>query len=293
MKSLLSLLAVLFLAVLVAPVAWGYEVISTRGNIEDLGGIFEADGAEWKDGEPVPALPPSVANDPCPASIVIYVHGFQNTEDDANSNFMQAETALMAQGYEGTVIGFSWDSDVGSLDFDTAREAANLNGKVLAGVIKRMKQRCPDMKINLMSHSLGARVILTALECGGCADTVQLIAPAVDNEVLQEDEEFGADEITENAGDDLKIWYNDEDDILGGTYPLEEGDSALGSAGTEDADCLPDGASQCNAEPKMKKSAINGGKSPNPDSPNTDAEDDHSGYLYCSELMKCIAKRLK
>ncbi len=253
------------------------EEFSTRGQVE-FTTSWGWEVSKWKTSRPTLPLPASLKPPNCPASIVIYIHGFQNTAAAATSNFNTAATSLANAGYAGTVYGFSWDSDAGKLGFDHARMSADLNGKVLAQVLKDIKQCCPTTKINILTHSLGARVALAALECGGCAHSVQMLGPAVDNEVLEEDEEFGDPAIGSNAGT-LMVWYNDEDDVLGTWYPPEEGDSALGSAGSEHGGgCLPGNVFQLNAEPKLKK---------------TDSEDNHSGYILSAALMDCVVKWLK
>lgn len=271
------------------------EEFSTRGQVELINGWFSRDDAQWASGVPTLALPASLTPPNCPPSIVIYVHGFENSAADATANFTQAAAALKAAGYTGTVYGYSWDSNPGAFSFDVARKSADLNGKVLAQLLLDIKRSCPDTKINVLTHSLGARVALRALRCGGCAHSVQMLAPAVDNEVLEAGEEFGAPAIGRRAGT-LKVWFNDEDDVLGVTYPLEESDSALGSAGSEHgAGCLPANVFQCDAQPKMEASALAGGKTPNP-APKPgihDAEDDHSGYIWCDKLMACVKKGLK
>ncbi len=273
--------------------AFAVEEFSTRGQVRFISGWFTWDDAKWDTAQPTLALPASLMPPNCPTSIVIYIHGFQNDAEGATSNFNQAESILRAGGFAGPVYGFSWDSDPGVTKFDIARESANLNGKVLAQLTNDIKRSCPGIRVNIITHSLGARVALQAMKCGGCADTVQMLAPAVDNEVLEADEEFGSSTVSVRAGR-LKVWYNDDDDILGGTYGIEEGDSALGSGGSEHgARCLRVSAAQCDAEPKLKAGAGPNGKSRNPDATGTDAEDDHSGYIWSMTLMRCLIRRFR
>ena len=273
--------------------AFAVEEFSTRGEVEYIDRWYSWDDAKWRVAQPTLPLPASLKPPNCPQSIVIYIHGFQNDAESATSNFNQAESMLRAGGFAGPVYGFSWDSDPGVTKFDIARESANINGKVLAQLLRDIKKSCPGIRVNIITHSLGARVALQAMKCGGCADTVQMMAPAVDNEVLETDEEFGSARVAVRSGR-LKVWYNDEDDILGATYPIEEGDSALGSGGSEHgAGCLRVSAAQCDAEPKLKQGAGPNGKSRNPGAPGTDAEDDHSGYLFSTPLMRCLIGRLR
>ncbi len=265
------------------------EEFSTRGQIS-FPAVRGFGTTKWVGAEPTLPVPASLQGANCPPSIVIYIHGFQNDAAGATMNFAQVETMLGRVGYPGPVYGFSWDSNPGVTQFPDAERSANMNGKVLAKLLKAIKASCPGIKIHIITHSLGARVALNALKCGGCTDSTHLIAAAVKNEVLEPGQEFGGSNMATNAG--LMIaWHNDEDDILGGTFP-----GALGSGGSENGMlCLPRGVYQQNCTPKLIAGARPGGFSPNPNigGVSQDAEDDHSGYIWSLPLFKCIRLYLR
>lgn len=265
------------------------EEFSTRGQIS-FPFIRGTGTTQWVGAEPTLPVPASLQGANCPSSIVIYIHGFQNDAAGATKNFAQVETMLAQVGYPGRVYGFSWDSNPGVTQFPDAERSANLNGKVLAKLLKAIKASCPGIQINIITHSLGARVALSALKCGGCVASTHLIAAAVKNEVLEPGQEFGGGSMATNAG--LMIaWHNDEDDVLGSIFPY-----ALGSGGSENGMlCLPRGVYQLNATPKLIAGAKPGGFTPNPDigGISQDAEDDHSGYIWSVPLFRCIRKFLR
>lgn len=257
-------------------------MVSARDTVTLNGGFFE--GAEYSGGGGGPGvgtgegdvkLPKAITD--CPENLVLFVHGFENSEEDAEESTAALAGGLASAGYTGTVVGYSWDSDPGLLNFDAARDSADLNGKTFAKVIKEIKNVCPTTKINVITHSLGARVALVALECGACACSVQLVAPAVDNSALTTGcgwgGEFGSDPLS-NATD-FKVWINPSDSALGNYY-AEEGDGALGKTGI-DIGGTPDGYQECKYRRKMgkKKTA-------------------HAATTLFgnTKLMKCLAKSL-
>ncbi|HGY92677.1 MAG TPA: alpha/beta hydrolase [Planctomycetes bacterium] len=139
----------------------------------------------------------------CPSSILIHVHGFQNTLQSAQNNLNALHASASDSGYTGQVVGFAWNWDPGLSHFDAAEAAADLMGDELAIFISHLWLRWPDMPIYLTSHSLGARVVLGAIQSlydlGNppswpalqCIKGAAVIAAAVDNEVLEPGEDFG------------------------------------------------------------------------------------------------------
>jgi len=270
-------------------------LIDNTGNIEWIGkglkGIFKADGAEWKDGyDGHPSIPPEVTAN-C-EDITIYVSGFQNSKDDMQGNSDIFAEAAGNAGYTGKVVGFAWDSNPGGNNFDMARESANLNGKALANAIDDIRKDCPNIKVNVVTHSLGGRVALKALQCGACIDGCVLTAPAVDNESIEPGNELGPPkELPTGSDSDLgedwgvggastptvKNWYNPADNVLDWLYQPEEWDQALGDTGIEHKKRKPGNYKECTAYYKMKK---------------VGQQDNHSGYLLTPEVISCIVVSL-
>ncbi len=222
-------------------------IVSTRGHFDEH--IFDnptlTKGHTETDYSTIGSIPG--INSPCPDEIVIYVHGFQNDEQDAIDNFNTAKKSLEKNGYTGPVIGFSWDSDTGPLDFDDAKMIAEKNGKKLAQFIVDYKLKCPDTKVRLIGHSMGARVILNALQSlHGNATwntnnwkvaTVHVVGAAVDNEEVSKNDGFG-NAIEDEVGDFYNK-FNYEDNVLSRWYWPEEGDQALGEDGAQKGIPLP------------------------------------------------------
>ncbi len=113
----------------------------------------------------------------CPKESVIYVHGVWTARDRVSEvsqrmfeNAIEivdmASLSLGYSGYEFPVIGFSWDSDtkISETGWSNAKKIANENGPKLAQFIVDFKEKCPQTKIQITAHSLGARVVLSSLD---------------------------------------------------------------------------------------------------------------------------------
>lgn len=108
------------------------------------------------------------------------------------------------------LIGFSWDSDTAfSLDdmstsqrgWNIAKNIANKNGPLLEQFIDSFRQECREDNLRIIAHSLGARVVLSAIQSlyvnhnttvlpSKTITSVHLLGPAVNDEQvsLEEDE---------------------------------------------------------------------------------------------------------
>jgi pimeloyl-ACP methyl ester carboxylesterase len=186
-----------------------------------------------------------------PAEIAIVVHGWDNQPTEAQTRFQRARASLRILGYQGPVVGFTWDSNTGwgpsnAFGFDEGKAIAISNGRKLANFIDTFRARCPNTKIHLMGHSMGTRVVLEAIYAlgydgyyawnrqlaGTRIDDVHLLGAAVDNEEPQMNARYGQ-AIWFEVGRCFN-YYDPEDDILEFLYPPEEGDYALGETGIEE-----------------------------------------------------------
>jgi Alpha/beta hydrolase of unknown function (DUF900) len=212
----------------------------------------------------------------CPPEVAIVTHGWGLNKKQSLERFDRVKMSLEHNGYDIPVIGFSWDANV---LWPIAQSIAKDNGPKLAHLILNLKNACEQqeqhLKIRLIGHSLGARVVLSSLENlrNNAAwnsknfkiDSVHLMGAAVDNEEVSNN---GRD-ITLDASnwgtvksvpygqavqeEVLKFYnlYNSEDNIFEPNaiypfvpfqiYPSYEGDWALGQSGyqTVPYDILP------------------------------------------------------
>jgi hypothetical protein len=147
----------------------------------------------------------------CPGELAIYIHGVWTTEEEAREQTERVFLSLRNSGYNDIfyLIGFSWDSDTAfSLDdmstsqrgWTIAKNIANENGPLLAQFIDSFKQECPEDNLRIIAHSLGARVVLSAIQSlyvndddispeSRSINSVHLLGPAVNDEQVSLEEQ--------------------------------------------------------------------------------------------------------
>jgi pimeloyl-ACP methyl ester carboxylesterase len=95
--------------------------------------------------------------------LVVYVHGFRTNFAEATcaGENLRADLAGLPE-YDASggpdVFVFGWPSEFSLIFFQWARENADRAGHYLGGVLQQLKNR----RVFLVSHSLGAEVIMTA-----------------------------------------------------------------------------------------------------------------------------------
>ena len=227
-----------------------YE-ITTRGNLFNAQGV---NGTGYRDTYPL--LDIRNLSNTCPEEVAIFIHGWGLNETEAKERLDRVKMSLEKNNYTHPLVGFSWDSDT---EWNAAQFLAKWNGPKLADYIVGLMDNCKvnhdkDIKIRLIGHSMGARIILSSLDSlhknatwnnsNFKVASVDLLGAAVDNE-----------EVTMNPGDilvDQTNWgspksdyggaiqeevvrfynlYNPKDNVFELIYPLFEGDIALGQSG--------------------------------------------------------------
>ena len=151
--------------------AWGEEVrvISTRSHFDQIGNPIPSKPSY----EPFPFDFGSIG---CSQETIIYIHGVWTAKDRADEVnkkmfenapeiFDRLRLSLETVDYKFPVIGFSWDSDteISPEGWDNAIKIARNNGPKLAQFVLDLQENCPQTKIRLIAHSLGARVVLSGL----------------------------------------------------------------------------------------------------------------------------------
>lgn len=127
----------------------------------------------------------------------ILVHGFNTDVDQAMAAYWEIVDRMRntgvagPQGY-GTVIGFLWPGFSTPLGYAPAVLNANRAGARLLELVNAI--RTVAHSVDVQTHSLGARVALSALKNPNkvFVDNLILSAPAVDNQKLEPNEDFFA-----------------------------------------------------------------------------------------------------
>ena len=202
---------------------------------------------------------------PCPDEIAIFVHGWGADEDEAKERFDRVKLSLEKNNYTHPLVGFSWDADQAWL---SAKFVAKDNGPQLSKFIVGTMDKCikqqpeKDVKIRLIAHSLGARVVLSSLDSLNKNSTwnsgnyklasVHFMAAAVDNEevsiypgdILNDPTNWGSPKSDYGKSIQEEViefdnLFNTKDNMLepnltnpfNQIYPYFEADWALGQSG--------------------------------------------------------------
>jgi pimeloyl-ACP methyl ester carboxylesterase len=179
----------------------------------------------------------------CAGEVMIVVHGFNNSPDKALNRFGVARQALQKSGYQGVVVGFSWDADTqhdpySMTGYHAGRAHARDAGMRLAKLVDAMKRQCPLMKVRIIGYSMGARVALESLlHVSEAVDSVHLVGAAMDNEEVEIGQAYG--EAIERRAARVINYYSPEDSKLGLFFWAKEGDRALGKYDIEHLEKAP------------------------------------------------------
>ena len=166
-------------------VAWGQTtttatgsppLVSTRNNFNlGTGELLRGHNST----DYMPRNVPGLQVGQCPKEMVVLIHGIWvdgrigvNALEDSSEIFDRARMSLAHNHYTNPLVGFSWDSNtaisINGSGWNIAKLIAKDNGPKLAQFILDYMNTCEqhnqDTKIRLISHSMGARVILSALE---------------------------------------------------------------------------------------------------------------------------------
>ena len=179
--------------------------------------------------------------------ILMLVHGYNSAHGKMCKAYYTIEKNVekyVKNQYE-IVIGYSWPGGGSRLNWKLAKENADKTAKRLKILIKNISgvlKSPSNIQLDIISHSLGARVILEMLKQLSKEDlgwqpvrNYFCMAAAVDNEVLEPDEKFHASTSQIN---NIYIFHSKHDKPLRSAYRAAELDRALGVHGPEHSDQL-------------------------------------------------------
>ena len=195
----------------------------------------------------------------CSAEVAIFVHGWHIDQNKAKERLDRVKMSLESNNYIIPLIGLSWNSDK---EWDDAETIAQQNGPKLAHFIFDYVNTCKhqfnkNVNVRLISHSIGARVILSTLDSlhknptwknnGFKIASVHLMGAAVDDEEVSKNPlDISSDPTNANTvksaygkaieGEVVRFYnlFDPEDNVLQFIYPFYEGkDTALGQHGMQ------------------------------------------------------------
>ena len=185
----------------------------------------------------------------CPAEIAMYVHGLGAAQTNAAEQTERVKMSLNNNGYYNPVIGFSWDSNTPKGASTDTTLIAKQQGPKLAHFILDFKNKCPDSKVRMIGHSMGARVILSTLASlqkntewkskNFKLASVHLIGGGVARLWNVYGIESPVGKSIEQVVIKFYNLFNPKDKALSGTNPRVEHHTALGNTGAQIGISLP------------------------------------------------------
>lgn len=188
----------------------------------------------------------------CPAQkeIAIYIHGEWTDEAAANEQFDRIAKSITTNNYSIPLIGFSWDANtpLNKSGWEIAKIIANNNGQKLAQFISDFKNKCKDVDIRLIAHSLAAVIVNSTLitisnnqmlnsnlnkDSNFNIKSVHLLGAAMDRSAAASNTTFG-----KSIGDIVEHFYNfrnPEDNMLEYIYRYLENRDAIGLLGIQNS----------------------------------------------------------
>jgi len=171
-----------------------------------------------------------------PDETTVFVHGWLANSRAALGRMSMLRYSLREAGYEGDVVGFTWDSEEVAHRWKLGRRISERNGPKLAQFIVDYHDKTGS-NVRLLSNSLGARVVLEAvrsLHRSGVDDVVESVSmtgAAADSDSVALDGRYG-EALDEAVGETHNYWI-EHDGILNQQYRLIEFSGALGGKGAE------------------------------------------------------------
>jgi len=166
--------------------------------------------------------------------VLMLVHGYNNEQDEVHDAYQIIEEKIadkLPDVYD-LVLGYSWPGGDKRIEWWTGKHRANSVARRFRFLIELFAGRAA--KLDLMSHSLGARVVLKALKECDQKDLVRnfwCTAPAVDHECLEPDKEFSR---ALPSCERIFVFHSARDDVLRLAFFTAEREPALGLFGPED-----------------------------------------------------------
>ena len=184
--------------------------------------------------------------------LAVYIHGVWTGQADAKEQLDRIKLSLNANGYNIPVVGFSWDSNTATnpSGWAIAKFIADQNGPKLAKFLSDSKANCPNCNIRIIAHSLGAKVVESALTRLDNANnqtwkkdsaynitSIHLMGAAISDIATSTNRPFGT--AIDNIVNNCYNLYNPEDNSLQGAYIKTEHQNPLGLFGLKKGEPFP------------------------------------------------------
>ncbi len=164
--------------------------------------------------------------------VLLLVHGYNNEFEDVVRSYdiIRRNTKVHLARYYDEVVGYTWPGGDDPLDWYGAKRRAGSVGARFGHLLNSLSSRATV--VDVMSHSLGARVVFKGLQVSS-RNAVRanfMMASAVDNESVERGEKYYR---PMRRASESVIFYTKHDYVLRYGYRAAEWDRALGHSGPE------------------------------------------------------------
>lgn len=176
-------------------------------------------------------------------NVLLLVHGYNNDFHDVIRAYstIQKQIQTNVTEYYDEVIGYTWPASDSEWEYFKAKRRAGVVAPRFGHLIENLVDKCEAL--DLMSHSLGARVVLRSLVDFGVSVRANfLLASAIDNESIQLGEQFGP---ATGFAEGTVVFHTKHDAVLRYAYSAAEWDYALGYLGPEDPADILQNSEEC------------------------------------------------
>jgi esterase/lipase superfamily enzyme len=169
-----------------------------------------------------------------PTHVFVAVHGWMNNTvsgQQFSSRWVNGIRARAEPGENLAFVAIHWDSER-VLFHESAMTATQLGKRRIAPVLKAIRAAAPQTKLTVIGHSLGARVMISALNysVGRNADAALLVEGAADVDWFHDDMAAAGERVQRVAN-----VFSIHDGVLENAYANAMGAKALGRVGAERA----------------------------------------------------------
>jgi hypothetical protein len=236
---------------------------------------------------------PGLNGNPCSNinELAIYIHGVWARQITAKEQIDRAKLSLNANRYDIPIVGFSWDSNtaINPSGWNIAKSIAKQNGPKLAKFLSDFKTNYPNCNIRIMAHSLGAKVVESALislnnneiwknNSEYNISSIHLIGAAISDRATSKNSPFGT--AIENTVNNFYNLYNPRDGVLQGLYVKTENENPLGLLGLHKDEPFPSNYTERNVISEIPPFRMASGiYKPFVDNTVSDWGNNHSGYI--------------
>ena len=204
---------------------WDNNIISNQDEIRNVVPLQTRSTGKLKQGEFLASIKDK--------RVLLLLHGYNNEEFDVLRAYqiIENKTQAILPDYYDLVIGYSWPGGDDALDYFAAKRRASAIAPRLGNWLPKIKSQVSHLDV--MTHSMGTRLLLSALQLEETAkiDRSFNMASAVDNESLELSEKYheASKQCTK-----FYVFHSRHDGVLGFAYRAAEWDRALGFSGPED-----------------------------------------------------------